>query len=159
MKKHRILTGIIIITLTIAIIWTVVWTVNFAAYGKYITDDYEKADVSYNMFDGVYNYTVKRPYFHSLKGNFGILNDDNSIAIVIWPNLFITGKYEVGLMLLDRVTQQGFMFYTDNDLNYLTDDSRNDFTTNEIEEIKNLLDSYDEELHEMYSLAKPEWAL
>lgn len=158
-KKHPVVTKAILVAATIVLTRTVIWSINYAAYDKYISDNYVKVDVSYNMYDGTYSYTVKKPYFHSFSGNFGILNDDNSVAIVIWPNIFITGEYEVGLMLLDPDTQQGYMFYTDNDLNYLADDNRNDFTSTEIEEINYLLSLHSDELHEMYSLAKAEWNL
>lgn len=63
---------------------------------------------------------------------------------------------EYGIIIYDEVEGQGYMFYVDDELNYLNN-SKNQFTDIEKGKIEELLKEYSTELNKMYDLAKSEW--
>ena len=155
LKKSKMRTVLLKIVLVSFIIWNIVWVLNYSSYLKY-TDGYEKQKVSMVKKIGTYNYTVKSPRYLSFTGNFAINN--GLISCIIWPNLFISGKYEYGLRIYDNEIDHGYMFYVDEKLNYLNI-PKNDFSDEELKIIDNILKKNKKELGKIRRLAIKEWHL
>ena len=136
------------------------WWINRALYNKYVTDDYP-APYNNSLYgkniSGI-NYNVAKPMYPSFHGNFAIGNNDDSIALLIWPGFFFVGDYEYGLQIYDHDIEHGYMLYVDENLNYL-DTEKNKYGVDEKEIILEILQKNAQELQEILNLAKEEWGL
>lgn len=152
-KNSKFIYGIIIFIISAFIIWNIVWIINYNEYSK-LCVGYKKYNKTMGKQIENYNCTLKCPDYLSFQGNFAISKDN--ISIIIWPDLFINETYTFGLRIFDEQLNHGYMFYVDNQLNYL-DIPENKFTKKETEIINKILNKNINELKEMKSLAKEEW--
>ena len=159
MKKSRIKAKhVLIAAIIVVLLVNGLWWANRALYNKYVTDDYRQYDNVYAKNVSGINYTVAKPGYPSFHGNFAIGNNDNTIALLIWPGFFFVGDYEYGLQLYDHDIEHGYMLYVDEDMNYL-DTEKNKYVVDDKEIILEILQKDAQELQEIMRLAKEEWRL
>ncbi len=134
------------------------WWGNRALYNKYVTDDYRPPDRSlYGKNVSGINYTVKKPGYPTFQGNFAI-NNGGTISLIIWPGVFFSGEYEYGLMIYDNDIEHGYMFYVDEDLQYI-DTEKNKYVEEYRVIILEFLETHVQELQEILQLVQEEWGI
>lgn len=149
--------GIFLLIILIFAVINILWYGNYNQYKELITDNFTKVDKAYT-WENDYNYvfTVAKPPYLRYSGNVAITNEDDTVSILIWPEKFKPGEYEIGLQLYDEKTEAGYMFVVDKKMQY-RDDPANDFSESQRTEILELLKRDKQELDYMYALAKEEW--
>lgn len=155
MKKNILFKKLIHIMISIFILLNILWMSNYMTYSNY-AKSYEKIPKIYICKKDGYTLAVKKPNYLSFTGNFAVSNKD--ISYIIWPGLFMNGKYEHGLTIYDRNIDHGYMFYVNSELNYIDIDN-NKFSDSEVDIINALLEKNNETLDIMRRLAIEEWGL
>ena len=145
MKKHRFKKLKIIIAIIIGslLIWNGIWYINYKAYGRF-TSGYLKSPVNYVKSGDDFTYTVDPPSYLRFTGNFAITNN-KELSLVIWPSLFMKGKAEYGIGILDKSANLVYRFYVDESMNYIRVPEMN-YTEDEELHVKNLIDKYHNDL-------------
>lgn len=147
--------NILLLLVGVCVIGNVVWGLNYLNYCK-LTSEYIKCDkATFYKNDEDLTYFVKRPDYCSFTGSYTITNN-NSISVIIWPEVSFCKKYEIGVEFYDDVEKHIYRFYIDEQLN-LVNTSENRFTFEQEETVKKMIAENKEELQKMYQLAESEW--
>ncbi|WP_413405569.1 hypothetical protein [Paenibacillus amylolyticus] len=94
-KKFR---NISLTILSVAVVYVGIWFSIVTVQYKPYTDAVPKNEFGVNHFkkDGYY-FNVKKPDFLSYTGNLGVVNEDGTASLIIWPSLFEKNEYGVRL--------------------------------------------------------------
>lgn len=153
--KNKAMYRFIFLILAVLMTWNILWVANYNKYLK-LSEGYKKYYKTMGKQIENYNCTLKCPNYFSFQGNFAISNDN--LSIIIWPDLFINGNYKFGLRIFDEKLNHGYLFYVDNQLNYL-DIPENHFSDDEVKVIKEILNKNMAQLEKMNYIAKREWGI
>ena len=135
----------------------IVWYINFDMYDKY-KEGYEKFRTAYNKSNEEVDFTVKKPQYLSMQGNFSIGDKSQTVTIIIWPGIFFKEPFEYGVIIRDEISNRQYMIYVDQDMKYL-DKKNATIPPEEMREEKNVLKSKAKQIEVLYKMAKEEWNL
>lgn len=135
----------------------IVWYINFDMYDKY-KEGYEKFRTAYNKSNEEVDFTVKKPQYLSMKGNFAIGDKLQTVTIIIWPGIFLKEPFEYGVIIRDEISNRQYMIYVDQDMKYL-DEKNSTISPEEMREEKDVLKSKSKQVEALYEMAKEEWNL
>lgn len=154
--KKKIMRWILISVLIPFVIVNVVWFLNYSSYDVYLDENFTRLSYSYNNIvdrTGPIIYGVKKPTYLSFTGNLYIVSDDDVISIIIWPSFMCKNAREIGLILQNDGAK--YMVYVNNNMEYCSDKNALIPTSPEEEEtVKHLLENLNEQIVELYRLAK-----
>ena len=152
LKKVYVVIGMMVVSL---LIFHGVWYMNQKAYEPYC-EGYDLYFTAYGNTKDQAQYTVSLPKYPQFTGNVAIGNLEDTLAIIMWPGLFVKEIKEYGVMLVNQGI--GYEVYVDENMNYL-ETKKNQFLSDERETVEQLLEQNHEELVNMRELAKEEWGL
>jgi hypothetical protein len=148
MNNKKIKSFIILILTLILLfaLYNLVWYfATQSKYGGYVKDmDELFANRSYVLEPGDgYLYNVKYPDYLSLTGNLGVTDEENGVALIIWPSFFGEDSYGVRIAT-DRDT---YLVMVNKDIKAI--DSVDD----------DVIDKYKEEIKMLFQKADNKWGI
>lgn len=104
-KSVVILISIILLLCITPSIYSEIW------YLRYI-EPMERTNIGgYALIKDGLLYSVKKPDPLSFTGNLAVINDDGSLALIIWPK--VGGGYEYGVRISDHQSKTAYEIYID----------------------------------------------
>lgn len=157
--KSKAFRTIALFTLSFALLYNLVWLINYASYSKLIDEKYSVLPTSslsriYNA-DGI-SYSMKKPGYLSFTGNTASVSSDMRITILVWPSFMCKGVKEYGLALYDEEEDTCYMMYVDENMKF---DSRHStgLTQDGETKAKRLLEELQAEVLSQYDLMEKEF--
>lgn len=162
MRKKNFCKKTIFILGVIFIIINLFWFANYLSYNKYTRAANQKSDLRVGTYyksedDGI-SYTIKKPDYLNTRGNLGSVNEDNSIAIILWPSLFCDEIERYGITLYDASIERGYMIYVDRNMDFLQLNYER-FSSEDAEAAKRMLVEMKDQVCMQFEIMKDEFDL
>ncbi|MEE1198622.1 MAG: hypothetical protein U0K54_05705 [Acutalibacteraceae bacterium] len=162
-SKKKLLIILTTAILTVCLIYTTIWFINYDSYNKFIGDSLTKLPYSSNSFvdrTSPIIYGVKKPAFLSFTGNLTCVGKNGVITILIWPSFISKKTDKIGIIIADDENKTSYMVYVDKNMNYNKKlNEEIGYTKEEAYEMKKLINSYKDDISELYTLAKEKFNL
>ena len=129
-KRLSIRRLLLFLILGVVLSYHLIWAVNYLSYQRYmdaLPGNHSPVAMRKSYFSAENDvvYYVKRPDYLTLDGNLVCSTKDDSISILAWPNYLCRDIDCYGLMMQDPETKHGYMFYVDENMEFLPENYTN----------------------------------
>ncbi len=111
-KLKLIISAIILSLLT----YHILWFINYQQFSK--PGGYLKGYRNYSKEVDNLIISYKPPTYPSFSGNYAVTSDKGEITIIVWPKRLFRNETRIGLMIYDEVSEKGYNFYVNQNLDY-----------------------------------------
>lgn len=157
-RNSKIILGFIGIAAVLFILLNAAWVMHYHSFDRFERSDYTRPfGSSYVTSKDDYDYNIKYPDYLQFSGNLAITNDPDTLSLIIWPQPFKSGEYEVGAIIYDEERGRSYYIYLNSELN--ADLERYNLSDEEELIFSDVVSKRKDEINGMYSLAEREWNL
>lgn len=148
-KNHKILA----ILLGAFLIFNILWLINHFSFTKPDGDFKESANAYYKPKDD-YTISYKPPSYPSFEGNYAISTEGDLLSVLIWPGTIFDKTKEYGVSVYDQANNQGYMFYIDENLNFIN--GKSGLSVDEDSKAQELFKAQHQELSKLVEILEDE---
>ncbi len=141
-KQHKIISLIAVL----AILYNIVWIINYYQFNP-LEGNYTKKNGVYYNEEQQYTTTYKVPQYPSMEGNYAIINEDDSIRIIVWTKNIFNRQSRYALYLYDSNNNHDYVVYVDKDMNYMEEGTS--LSKQEIKEVQVLLNQRKQQINHL----------